>query len=197
MAPRLHVSSLLFVTASCFALSGCYIPGVTPVGTADIAYQQVGACNGTGGTSNRPNEAYVIFKIETVDNAKGNVDFLFLPTRLFVDQSSEKEKATWIGGWKRQFVSEETKFLKDLGAPVVSTKSIPANGKASPNGFVFVAVGTKDPNGAAEANQTAYKLSYDTEPVEGQTDPKVVLTKTNASQTSWPATENCKDVKLQ
>ncbi len=197
MTSRPHFSSLLFVATSCFALSGCYIPGITPVGTAAISYQQVGACNGYGGAQGRPNTAYVIFKIKSVDNSNGNVDFLFLPTRLYVDQSSAKEKATWIGGWKRQFVSDETKFLKGLGGATISGQTLPHNAATKVNGFVYVAVSTANANGAVEANQTPYNLAYDSEPVEGQTDPKVVLTKTNKSRTTWPATEDCQAIKLQ
>jgi hypothetical protein len=197
MTSRPHFSSLLFLVTSCFALSGCYIPGISSPGTATISYQQVAACNGYSAAPGRPNQAYVIFKIESVDNSKGNVDFLFLPTRLYVDQSSEKEKATWIGGWKRQFVSEETKFLKDLGGATISGKSLPHNAATNLNGFVAVAVSTANANGAVEASQTSFKLSYDSEPVEGQHDPAVVLTKTNASQTTWPTTEDCQAIKLQ
>lgn len=197
MRLRPACTRFLFIGASCVALSGCYIPGITPVGTATISYRQAGACDGDGSAPGRPNQAYVIFKIEAVDNSKGNVDFLFLPTRLYVDQTSGTEKATWIGGWKRQFVSEETKFLKELGAAALSTKSIPHNSKADFNSFIFVAVNTKSPNGATEANQTSYELSYDSEPVQGQTDPQVLLVKTNESQSSFPPTDNCQTIKLQ
>lgn len=196
MNSRTRFLSLLSVGAACAALAGCYIPGISPVGTATISYSQVGACNGDAAAPARPNQAYVIFKVEDVDNSKGNVDFLFLPTRLYVDQSSEKEKATWIGGWKRQFVSEETKFLKDLGGAAAATKAVPHNGKTAFNSFVFVAVGTVNSNGSAEANQTPYTLAYDSEPVQGETNPAVTLNKTNATQKTWPATESCQDIKL-
>lgn len=194
MTLRPYISPLPFIVTSCIALSGC---GLGSAGTATVSYQQVGACNGYGAATGRPNQAYVIFKIETVDNSKGNVDFLFIPTRLNVDQSTEQQKATWIGGWKRQFVSSDTQFLQGLGAAGITGKSIPRNSKVELNGFIVVAVNTATPSGSAEANQTSYKLSYDTEPVAGQTDPAVVLNKTNASQTAWPETENCQAIKLQ
>jgi hypothetical protein len=196
MTARPHLSSLPVIIISCVALSGCYISGISSAGTATISYQQIGACTGYGAMTGRPNQAYVIFKIDSVDNSKGNVDFLLIPNRLFVDQSTEKQKAEWVGGWKRQFVSEDTKFLHELGATPVSTKSIPHNSKADINGFIFVPVNTVSANGSAEANKTSFKLSYDSAPVPGETDPAIVLDKVNATQTSWPETENCQAIKL-
>jgi len=196
MKLRPYFSPLPFVAASCIALSGCYISGISPVGTATISYQQVGACTGYGAMTGRPNQAYVIFRVDTVDNANGNVDFLFIPNRLYVDQSTEKQKAEWVGGWKRQFVSEDTKFLKDLGASGISPKSISHGGKIDINSFIVVAVSTVNANGSAEANQRSYALSYDSAPVQGETDPAIVLHKTNATQTTWPETENCNAIKL-
>ncbi|WOJ90234.1 hypothetical protein RZS28_02730 [Methylocapsa polymorpha] len=193
MTLRPYFSPLPLIAASCVALAGC---GFGQVGTATVAYQQVGACNGYGAVTGRPNQAYVIFKIEAVDNSQGNVNFLFIPTRLYVDQSTEKQKAEWVGGWKRQFVSENTKFLQDLGGAGITPKSVPHNSKAELNAFVFVPVNTVNANGAAEANQTSYKLSYDSQPVPGESDPAVVFNKTNAAQTTWPETESCQAIKL-
>ncbi len=203
MTVRPHHSSLLFVVASCVALSGCYISGISPVGTASISYRQVGACNGYGAAAGRPNQAYVIFKIEAVDNSKGNVDLKFYPTRIYVRQSVEQTPEQQGGGWnstaaaRLRFVSEDTKFLSDLGAPGLAAKSFPHNIKTELNGFVVIPVETANANGAAEANQTSYALSYDVTPVEGEADPLVTFAKTNADQTTWPATANCQEIKFQ
>lgn len=194
MTLRSYISSRSLIAASCVALSGC---GFGSPGTATISYEQVGACNGYGATSGRPNQAYVLFKISSVDNSQGNVDFLFLPTRIFVDQSTEKQKAEWVGGWKRQFVSDETKFVRDLGGEQAKVKTFPRQSTTQLASFIVIPVNTVNANGAAEANKTSYKLSYDAEPVPGQTDPALVFNKTNASQTSWPETESCDAIKLQ
>ena len=64
---------------------------------ASIDYRQIGFCNTyatpKGTQTARPNEVYIIYKIDTVDNTKRNTDFMFLPTRLWVERATVKQAA--------------------------------------------------------------------------------------------------------
>ena len=61
-------------------------------GTATINYTQVGACNGwkDGGIlhSAGPNQAYVVFKVQSIDNTQGKVNFSFDPSKMAVNTGS-------------------------------------------------------------------------------------------------------------
>lgn len=78
----LHVVRLPVLLAA--LLAGC-----SPLAT--IKSHQVGACNDhqTGNTvvAVGKNAAYVVFKIESIDNTQTGVDFHFDPERLYINQS--------------------------------------------------------------------------------------------------------------
>jgi hypothetical protein len=193
MTARVSISFFPLLAALFVALSGC---DRGPAATAAISYRQIGACNGFstgGGAATRPNEAYVVFKIEGVDNTKMGSDWPFIPSRLYVDQSSEKQKTEWIGSWDRHFASSNPRFAQGLGVTEVTPASVPHGANMPTKGIVMVAVRTAKTNGADEANQTSYTLSYDAQP----SDPGVVTSKTNAAQTTWPQTEDCKAIVVQ
>ncbi|MFM0385876.1 hypothetical protein [Paraburkholderia dipogonis] len=185
LTSRLHSLSLLvFLTLSITLLAGC-APGGGVGPLATIKYHQVGACNGyqqgSGVVSVGPNAAYVAFKIEAVDNTQPAVDFHFDPSRLFISQST------------RHFVDPSLMFAQDLGVFGTVPVTVPHGTTVGLDGFSIVVVSTSNANGSAEANQTAYSLFYDTQ----STDPGVLMDKTNATQTVWPQTDNCRAITLQ
>jgi hypothetical protein len=154
-----------------------------------ITYHQVGACNGYltnngGAVSVGPNAAYVIFAIDTVDNSQNPRSWAFDPSRLFVSQ----------GGRQEPFDSSLALYNDVLGPFQVRPTSVPG-GTDDAFGLSFGAlvVQTAIADGAVEADQTDYFLLYNRRP----TDPPIALVKSNATQTSFPLTENCRDITLR
>jgi hypothetical protein len=152
-----------------------------------ITYHQTGACNGfvssSGGHSAGPNQAYVLFGIEKIDNSGGSAAFAYDPTKLYVQQSS------------RNFFDPGLSIYKDIIGPFASVAMTVAKGATLPfsvSGQGATVVQTVDANGSKEANQTAYFLKYNA----AASDPTVLLTKSDASRTSWPNTEDCTTISL-
>ncbi len=175
------------VLALPLALTGC----PNPNGTATISYHQTGACNGGQGQSGDPstfynagpNQAFVVFGIERIDNSAGSVTFNFDPTKLFVNSTT------------RDFVDPSLMIYKWVLGPFASVpQSIAAGSNVgfAVSGQNALVVQTTNPNGSVEANMTSYFLLYNT----GPSDPGVVMNKTDASQTTWPNTENCAAISL-
>jgi hypothetical protein len=73
------------------------LPDAAGSAAISISYHQVGICKGydtaAGPVKARSDEAFAIFKIEAVDNAKPSENFDFDPTHLYVDQSTPEQKA--------------------------------------------------------------------------------------------------------
>ncbi len=77
-----------------FTASSCLGPGCAGI-PVQIRYHQVGACNGYNppggpGHSVGPNQAYVFFAIESIDNSPGTTAFDFDPGLLFAEQGTAK-----------------------------------------------------------------------------------------------------------
>jgi hypothetical protein len=148
---------LLAVSCMC-AFDGC------KHGLAGITYHQVGACTtfpdtGSGIYQIGPNLAWVVFRVDAIDNTSGSVNFNFDPSKLFVN----------AGG--KDFVSPNN-WNSSLNGIATQQGPVTVNkgAKASLGGFVIVEVPTANPNGAAGANQTTYYLGYNT----GPSDPGVL-----------------------
>jgi hypothetical protein len=174
----------VFVTLIITLLTGC-APGGGVGPLATIKYHQVGACNGYVQGNNAvaagPNSAYVVFKIEAIDNSQPSIDFHFDPERLYINQST------------RRFVSTSLTFARDLGVIGIVPVTVPHGNNRGINGFAVVIVSTSTANGSAEAHQTSYSLLYDTQ----SSDPGIFMDKTNATQTTWPQTDGCRAMTLQ
>ncbi len=177
-------------------LSGC---SLGPPSTATIAYTQVGACNGYtsggGATASRPNIAYVIYKIRSIDNSQSRVDLEFVPVRLYVDQSTKKAMFEPTMAFEMHYASGDDRFARGLGLTGLTQQVIPAGRKVDIDGFAVVEVGTSTASGAEEAHHTAYPLSYDADMGEVEffaAPPKVVLTETSSSGASHPIVEDCR-----
>jgi hypothetical protein len=193
---------LSFVAASLAVLSGCE-PG--PSGsTVTIHYSQVGACNGyasgSGITSKRPKQAFVAFKIESFDTTKSGVEFRFVPTRLYVNLEPNKE--TWGSGLAagHYYASGDRRFADPLGVPGIQPVKASARATTEVDRLAFIGVPTADENGSAEANKTSYHLAYDPETgkegVGSIEDPHVEFVKTNDTQSTWPATDDCSKLEI-
>jgi hypothetical protein len=148
-------------------------------GTATISFKQVGACNGWNDGSSLysagPNAAYVVFKVHSIDNTQGKVNFAFDPAKTAVGVSS------------RPHMDSGLSLAHHMGVLQLVATSIPKGTLVGLDGFSVAVVPTANPNGAVEANQTSYFLTYDT----GASDPGVIFSKENPSQTSWPLTLDC------
>jgi hypothetical protein len=164
-------------------LSGVPIPGKPVV---SINYHQVGACNGFptsfGETNAGPNAAFVVFAIESVDNTKTTSTFAFDPTRLYVHQTVD------------EFINDALLSTIPAGS-LVQSVSVPKDKlvKLAPREFGPLIVATNNPNGAVEANRTAYSLSYKPK----SSDPQVETHNTDPGRKSWPATLDCSTITLK
>ncbi len=187
--------ALACAAASVSVLSGC--ESGSSGSTVKIHYSQIGACNGyasdTGATGKKANHAFIVFKIESLDGSQSGEAFNFEAGRLYVDLAPNKE--TWGSslGAGLYFASTDARFTKPLGVPVIEDMKLPGRESATIDRLVFVDVPTADANGAAEASKISYKLSYDavTKDTGRIPDPKIEFVKTNESQSTWPATEDC------
>jgi subtilase family serine protease len=148
--------------------------------TATITYHQTGACNGyatnSGITSAGANQAYVAFGIEQLDNSGGTAPFAFDPSKLYVQQTIDN-------------VFQPGATTAIAGPFAAQAATVPAEQvvsySVSPQAVIIVQ--TANANGAQEASATPYALKYQA----AATDPTVLLTKSDASQTSWPYTPDC------
>ena len=176
-AVRLPVAAAL---AAAFVFLGCGPGSVNPDQTL-ISYRQVGACNGwvEGNVvhSAGPNAAYVVFKVNFINNEKSSKDFAFDPNRLYVPSDG---------------AHVDTNLSLPFGPFALIPTTIPHQKLVGLNGFAGAIVHTSTTSGAVEANQTSYFLSY--EPASG--DPAILLVKENPQQTTWPVIENCAALPL-
>ncbi len=197
---QIKLVPLSFVAASLAVLPGC--DSGSSGSTVTIPYSQVGVCNGyeagSGITSKRPNKAFVVFKIESIDGSKSGDSFNFEPARFFVDLEPGKE--TWGSslGAGKYFAATDRRYTDPLGVPPFEDAKVPARTTTSVDRLVFIAVPTKDANGSAEASKVSYHLAYDavTKDTGRIPDPHIALVKTNDSQSTWPAADDCKTLEI-
>ncbi len=175
-AARILVLSLATVLVACAA------------NKVTINYHQVGACNGyagpNGAVSAGPNAAYVIFAIESIDNTQTKTNFNYNPASMCITQQN-------------RCIDPNLQLVHDVLGPFATVPVTVNAGQQmgfSPNGFGALVVQTVNANGAVEANQTNYFLNqYQNQPA----NTSVLLVKSNSSQTSWPLTEDSKQIQLK
>jgi len=181
----MHNFSLLALTLGAALVSmapSC--PNVT------ITYHQVGACNGAptsdGEYNAGPQQAYVIFAIERIDNAQNPNAFAYDPSNI-----------AWTSNTNDAFDSNLDIYRFKLGPFATAPITVGAGESIgfNPYGFGALVVQTVAQDGASEANNTSYFLSYKGSGAGG--NPTVLMTKSNANQTSWAYTPNCEDIFLQ
>lgn len=165
------------VTAMALALlAACQNPN----GLATIRFEQLGACNGYvdgfSTISAGPTAAFVLFRINTIDNKNGKVPFNYDPTKLCLSSSASS------------CVSTTLSLAQKIGPLGTTNTTVAAGQVLQHNGFAVIAAPTADiPDPQVEANQTNYFLTYKT----GGSDPGILFDKKNSSQTQYQGMPNC------
>ena len=168
------------IVAAAALLAACGNPD------AIIKYHQVGACNGGQGQSGSPstsynagpNQAYVVFAIESVDNTQVTSSWTLDPTKFHVTSSGAFDPNLMIYHWV-------------LGPFALVNTTIPAstNYGFSTNAYGALVVQTAASDGASEASKTKYNLLYT------PTGPGVIMSQNPPASTAY--TPDCATIKLQ
>jgi hypothetical protein len=207
------MSSKLYYSLPCFGLLTAVLAGCADNSTpVKIDFHQIGFCNTYttpgGARASKPNEVFVVYKIEAIDNAKRSADFNFVPTRLYVDPGEWGAKQTgwqsrpgdaqdlWYRRDRRRYVSSDTAFARAMGVRALAPSVISHAEKKEIMGYSIIEVPM--PSGGQPLEKTAVTLSYDPQVGEEGTpvDPPVVLNSTNAAQPSWPHPADCNELAL-
>ena len=185
-------------------LSGCGRGSGQPT---NISYRQVGICKRftapSGPVVSKSDEGYAFFKIQTVDNTKANKAFAFDPKLLYVDQSTPERHAKQLWEWDRRYASVDSRIPQSLGISLAPETTIPAGGRLDVNGFLVIPLGINNPSHGPEENKFAFQLLHDSGTSENTASGQIrvsegiVFTKTNAADTKWTVSENCKDLALK
>ena len=189
------------LVAGSIALSGCGKRSAT--NPTMISYSQVGVCKSyaalTGNEGKaKPNEGFVIFKIETIDNAKQSDTFYLDPERLMVDQTTAEFQQKDISRRTRRFIDADPRFAQAMGVKGLARATFPANQKTDVNSFVIVPLPLDVGLGGPNAKQYSFDLVYDTTTTEVQVGTKdIVTTKTNAAVDKFSVVDNCKDLAFK
>jgi hypothetical protein len=175
------MKQLAYLSLLAVLLHGCGAPDAT------IHWHKVGACNGgvsqTGDPSQSynagPNQAYVIFAIESVDNRGVSQAWTLDATKFHVGSAS--------------FDPSLMIYSAKLGPFALDTFPVPANAQTVffGNAYGALVVSTTATDGASEANTANYSLLYT--PATG--DPGVIMVQGPVASADY--TPNCADVKLQ
>lgn len=200
--------SLPLLGALTAILSGCSGNSSTPV---TMAYRQIGFCDTyttAGGTrAAKPDEAFVVYKIETIDNEKRSAPFAFLPARLYVDPAEwGAEKTPWKSrpgdaqDWfyrrdRRRYISVDASFAQAIGVHGLASAMISPSSKTDIGGYAILEVPV--PQGKP-LEPLIFKLSY--EPQEGDgdaipADPPIILNVASSAEASFPHPANCAELK--
>jgi len=160
-----------------------------------ISYSQVGVCKSYAEEKAKPDEGFVIFKIETIDNAKQSDTFFLDPERLMVDQTTAEFQQKDISRRSRRFINADPRFAQAMGVKGLARAAFPANQKTDVNSFVIVPLPLNIGLGGPNAKQYSFDLLYDTTTTEVQTGSKdIVTTKTNADVAKYSVVEDCKEL---
>jgi len=186
------------LAAGAIALSGC--GGRSAANPTTISYSEAGVCKSydtpTGTATAKTNEAFAVFKIETIDNTKQNSNFNLDPGRLYVDQSSVEQKTKSQSFQTRRFGNPDPRFAQAMGVKSMEMAYIKAGEKRDTSGFIVVPLAINDTTGNPEA-ALSFDLVYDTSTTEQQWAlGGVVLTKTNSPNTKYTIVDSCKELAL-
>jgi hypothetical protein len=198
---NIAILSVPMLVAGSIALSGCGKRSAT--NPTMISYSQVGVCKSyatlTGNEETaKPDEGFVIFKIETIDNAKQSDTFYLDPERLMIDQTTAEFQQKDISRRSRRFIDADPRFAQAMGVKGLARAAFPANEKTDVNSFVIVPLRLDIGLGGPNAKQYSFDLVYDTTTTEVQVGTKdVVTTKTNADVAKYSVVENCKELALK
>ena len=195
---NISILSVSMLVAGSIAVSGCGKRSAD--NPTKISYSQVGVCKSyaaqTGNEQKaKPDEGFVVFKIETIDNSKQNSPFYLDPERLMIDQTTAEFQQKDISRRSRRFIDADPRFVQAMGVKGLARAAFPANQKTDVNSFVMVPLRLDIGLGGPNAKQYSFDLVYDTTTTEVQVGTKdVVTTKTNADVPKFPVVENCKEL---
>jgi hypothetical protein len=195
------ILSVPMLVAGSIALSGCGRRSAT--NPTMISYSQVGVCKNYATLAGneekaKPNEGFVIFKIETIDNAKQSDTFHLDPERLMVDQTPAEFQQKDISRRTRRFINADPRFAQAMGVKGLERAAFPAHEKTDVNSFVIVPLPLDIGLGGPNAKQYSFDLLYDTTTTEVQLGSNdIVTTKTNADVAKYAVVENCKELALK
>jgi hypothetical protein len=193
---NIAILSVPMLVAGSIALSGCGKRSAT--NPTMISYSQVGVCKSYAAEKAKPNEGFVIFKIETIDNAKQSDTFYLDPERLMVDQTTAEFQQKDISRRSRRFIDTDPRFPQAMDVKGLARAAFPANQKTDVNSFVIVPLPLNTGLGGPNAKDYSFDLVYDTTTTEVQTGSKdVVTTKTNAAVPKYSVVEDCKELALK
>jgi hypothetical protein len=148
---------------------------------ATINYAQIGACNGYMNTTNNlvsagANAAFVVFRVDSLDNTGSSIAFNFDPSLMWVNGTSP-----------HAHMNPNLTLASTIGVLMAPASSVPAKQLTQVHGFAVATVSTSSGDPATQANHVNYLLAYDT----SSSDPNVFLAKENSSQTSYNGNDNC------
>lgn len=141
-----RLARMILLVAAVSVLSGCG-------DTVTLYYRQIGVCNsyrGTGPNHNAgPNFAYVIAKIEKIDNTRSSIDFHFDAGRLYIrgknytdPNAADIVQGTLIpvGDWEFFYGQPALDFFTDMGVPLVTSPIIRAGTQTVLDGYLLFRV---------------------------------------------------------
>ncbi len=194
--------SIPLLIAGSIALSGC---GKSANPTT-IAYKQVGICKSyvtEAGTEEKAktDEAFAVFKLETIDNTKNGSGFYFDPQRLYVNQSDPETLKKNVYSWVRRFVNPDPRIGKALATKYVTQTDVAKGEKLDDAGFFLIPLATNNPTGGPEADKYNFKVVYDTGTgdrgnIESVSE-GILIQKTNPPDATYSIIENCKELPLK
>ena len=194
---NIAIWALPLLAAGPIALSGCGQRSASNPTT--ISYSEVGICKTyttVAGTEEKAksNEAFAVFKIESIDNTKPSSAFTFDPARFYVDQSTAEQRTKNLSFQKRRFMNPDPRFAKAMGMAAPELVSLKGGEKREVNGIIIVPVSTD-----LGPEVDSFDLVYDSTTAHEQTQSSegVVIAKTNPTGTKYTTVESCKELAMK
>lgn len=190
-----------FILGAAVAVSGC---DKAPVAQTTITYRQVGLCKSyntaKGPVSAPADQAFAIFKVESVDNTKTEKFFFLDPSLFYVDQSTTAQKAGKVIDSNRRLASMDTKSAP-AGSGVSPKGLVKKGDKLDVNAYAVALVATNNPSGGPDAEKYDFQLIYDDWNPEYQSYregfvSKIHMTKTNPGGSTYSVVDDCKTIAL-
>jgi hypothetical protein len=190
-----------FLFAAAIAASGC---DKAPAAQTTINYSQVALCksyNTAKGAVTAPtDQAFAIFKIANIDNAKVSKFFFFDPSMFYVDQSTAAQKTGKVIDMNRRLATTDVKSAP-AGSNAPPKGQVAKGGTMDVNAYTVALVGTNNPSGGPDAKQYDLDLIYDDWSPEYQSYregfvSKITMNKTNPAGSTYSVQADCGSIAL-
>lgn len=191
----ISLSSLAALAAASVALSAC--DGSDS--RVAISYREMGICKNydaaSGPVEAAADQAFAVFKIETVDNTKRSKLFFFDPSLLYVDQSTAAQEKGKVLDANRRYAVAEAK-LTPAGLPQTKESEVLKGTSRDVNGIVLIPIGTNNPSGGSLENEYDLNLLFDdwspdVQPYREGFVSQVSMKKLNPAGTTYKVIEDC------